>query len=213
MSKVTIIDYGVGNLLSVKRAFEYCGAEVTLTDSIEVIQKAERLILPGVGAFADGMAGLKDRNLIEAIKSYALQNRPFMGICLGMQMMLEVGEEFGLHAGLGIVSGRVIPIPDKGLDGVKHKIPHIGWAELTPTTREQIWDNTILDSISHGESVYFVHSFMAMPCRQEHSLASYFYNGNEICAVIKAGNLYGCQFHPEKSGNVGMSIIKNFLTI
>ncbi|MDT8903847.1 imidazole glycerol phosphate synthase subunit HisH [Anaeroselena agilis] len=209
MPRVTIIDYGIGNLLSVRRAFEYCGAEVILTDSPELIEKAEHLVLPGVGAFADGMAGLRQRSLIEPIRRYAKENRPFMGICLGMQMMLEIGEEYGTHEGLGLIKGKVSKIPDTGVDGIAHKIPHIGWNSLAPSSD---WDETILDGINPGEAVYFVHSFTAMPL-DDNRLADCYYSGRVISAAIRSGNLYGCQFHPEKSGQIGLKIVDNFIRI
>lgn len=212
MSSVTIIDYGIGNLLSVKRACEYCGADVNITDCPDVIEKAERLILPGVGAFADGMEGLKDRGLIESIKKYTNKNKPFMGICLGMQMMLEIGEEFGLYEGLGLIQGKVSIIPNEGVDGSINKIPHIGWNFLIGN-EEVDWEGTILQDVEPFESVYFVHSYSAMPEKSENRLADCNYNGRIISAVIKSGNLYGCQFHPEKSGPVGLKIIKNFLSL
>lgn len=210
MSSVTIIDYGIGNLLSVRRAFEHCGAEVILTDLPALIENAEHLVLPGVGAFADGMAGLRERGLIEPIRKYAKENRPFMGICLGMQMMLEIGEEFGTHEGLGLIRGKVSKIPETGVDGKMHKIPHIGWNSLTPAAD---WNETILQGIAPGEAVYFVHSYTAVPLDDKNRLADCFYNGRVISAAIRSGNLYGCQFHPEKSGQIGLEIVDNFTRI
>lgn len=214
MSRVTIIDYGIGNLLSVQRACVYWGAEVDFTDSPGDIGRAEYLILPGVGAFADGMAGLRERKLIEPIRQYAAQNRPFMGICLGMQMMLEVGEEFGSHEGLGLIPGIVAKISDTGIDERAHKIPHIGWNSLIyPPSENAEWDETILQGVVPGSAAYFVHSYTAMPANDANRLADCDYNGRVISAVIRSGNLYGCQFHPEKSGIVGLKIIQSFLTL
>lgn len=213
MSRVTIIDYGIGNLLSVQRACEYCGAEVDFTDSPQMIEQAERLILPGVGAFEDGMAGLRVRGLIEPIKKYAKQNRPFMGICLGMQMMLEIGEEFGSHEGFGLIPGVVTKIVDTGVDGRTHKIPYIGWNTLSVPSVNTEWNETILHDIQPSSAAYFVHSFTAVPEKEENRLADCFYDGRVISAAIRSGNLYGCQFHPEKSGEVGLKIIKNFLCL
>lgn len=213
MSRVTIIDYGIGNLLSVQRACEYWGAEVNFTNSPRDIDLAEYLILPGVGAFADGMAGLRERGLIESIRKYAAKNRPFMGICLGMQMMLEVGEEFGRHEGLGLIPGIVMKIPDTGLDGKAHKIPHMGWNALSISPPHSDWDKTILQGIIPGSAAYFVHSYTAMPTNDTNRLANCDYNGRVISAAIRSGNLYGCQFHPEKSGPIGLAIFNRFLKL
>ncbi|MFZ5633345.1 MAG: imidazole glycerol phosphate synthase subunit HisH [Bacillota bacterium] len=213
MTAVSVIDYGVGNLLSVTRAFQYVGAEVILTNSPEAIENAERLVLPGVGAFADGMAGLRQRGLIEPIKKFAGSGRPFLGICLGMQMMMEASEEFGSNQGLGLVPGKVVAIPPTGSDGYPHKIPQIGWNSLLAPSINGSWENTILKNIPQGSYVYFVHSFMAVPDNEKHRLADYLYDGHVVTAAIRSGNLYGCQFHPEKSGKVGLQVIKNFLAI
>lgn len=212
-SSVTVIDYGIGNLFSVMKAFEYCGAEVTLATAPEQIACAERLVLPGVGAFADGMTGLKERGLISSIHDFAANGRPFMGICLGMQMMLDTSEEFGLHQGLGLISGKVVAIPNEGAGGQAHKIPHIGWNRLVKPDGDAEWDNTILGGISPDATAYFLHSFTAVPTDSHHRLADCDYHGRTLSAVIRSGNLYGCQFHPEKSGPVGLHMLKNFLVL
>lgn len=213
MAVVTIIDYGIGNLLSVARAFEHCGAAPVLATDPDSIRDAERLVLPGVGAFADGMQGLRDRGLIGPIREFAASGRPFLGICLGMQMMLDAGEEFGLHEGLGLIPGRVVAIPSTTSDGRPHKIPHIGWGTLELPDPETSWGNTILDGIAPGAAAYFVHSFTAFPSDPGHRLADCRYNGRLISAVVRSGSLYGCQFHPEKSGEVGLAIIRNFIRL
>ena len=130
MDQLTVVDYGMGNLLSVKRAFEYCGGTVIVTDSPEDISRASKLVLPGVGAFKDGMKELQKRGLIGPIKAYCNDNRPFLGICLGMQMMLDVSHEFGMTKGLGVIAGEVLPLPNRDTTGALHKIPHIGWNQL-----------------------------------------------------------------------------------
>ena len=213
MPEVTVIDYGMGNLLSVIRAFEHCGATVQVTASAEDIASAKRLVLPGVGAFADGMAELRSRGLIEAIVKYAAANRPFLGICLGMQMMVEQGEEFGTHAGLKLIPGKVVEIERTKIDGTPHKIPHIGWNELKLPSEKHSWSGTIMERVIPGSSAYFVHSFTARPASDQYRLADCLYNGRVIAAVIRSGNLYGTQFHPEKSAEVGLKILKNFLRI
>lgn len=210
MVKVTIVNYGVGNILSVTRAFDYCGAKVILADTPKQIRKADYLVLPGVGAFADGMQGLKQRGFIEPICEFAHSGNPLLGICLGMQMLLDNSEEFGNHEGLGLIQGRVKRLPMVSHDGLLHKVPNIGWYELEVSS---YWGNTVLSRIEEGEAVYFVHSFVAEPIEQKHRLANYDYDGHKIAAVICSGNIYGCQFHPEKSGEVGLRIIKSFIEI
>ena len=211
--RVTVIDYGMGNLLSVCRALEHCGAEVLVTASPLVLDGAECLVLPGVGAFADGMMGLSSGGFLGPIRKYSRTRRPFLGICLGMQMMLEASEEFGVHEGFGLIPGNVVAIPPTGMDGKPHKIPHIGWNDLLPPTPETDWKETILAGITPGTEVYFVHSFSVVPATLEHRLANSDYDGRVISAAVKCGNLYGCQFHPEKSGEAGLRILKNFLLL
>lgn len=211
--KVTTVDYGTGNLLSIANAIAHCGAEMVLTNSTGKIARAERLILPGVGAFKTAMDSLREHGLVDAIQKFAQTGRPFLGICVGMQMMLDVSEEFGEHKGLGLIPGRVIPIPPTGADGIPHKIPHIGWNVLRRSGGCRSWDGTILEKVPRNMNVYFVHSFTAVPQDEKHRLADTFYNGRRISAVIGKGHLYGNQFHPEKSGKNGLKIIKKFVEL
>lgn len=211
MKTISIVDYGIGNLLSVVRGFEYFQAKIDIVNTPEQIMKAERLVLPGVGAFQDGMNGLTELGLVEPLKEFGSTGRPFMGICLGMQMMLSQSNEFGLHKGLDLIEGEVDSIPSQGIDGTPHKIPHIGWNQLKPARPDVRWENTILKDTKNGTSMYFVHSFRVIPKNTEHCLADTYYDGQVISAVIKKDNLYGCQFHPEKSGEVGLKIIENFI--
>ena len=212
-TEVAIVDYGVGNLLSVCRAFERCGAPPQLVDTPAAVRAAEQLVLPGVGAFADALAELERRGLINPIRDYAASGRPFLGICLGMQLMLDSSEEFGHTEGLGLVPGRVIPVPPHGAGRRPHKIPHIGWNELRRTSAKGTWDGTILEGIGDGESVYFVHSYMAVPDDDAARLADCDYDGVPIPAVLQSGAMYGCQFHPEKSGPTGLSILRGFVAL
>lgn len=209
--RVTIVDYGVGNISSVRRAFEHFGAAVTVANSPEDILQADRVVLPGVGAFSDGMAELKQRGLVDPIRAFVAFGRPFLGICLGMQMMLESSEEFGRHEGLGLIPGRVVAIPATGADGTPHKVPHTGWNKLIMPGNNR-WQRSLLEQTVPGSSVYFVHSFAVIPDRPEHRLADCDYNGRVICAAVSSGSAFGCQFHPEKSAAVGLEIISKFLT-
>ncbi|AOP33682.1 imidazole glycerol phosphate synthase, glutamine amidotransferase subunit [Leptospira tipperaryensis] len=210
-AKVLIIDYGVGNLLSVRRGFEYCGAEVEISSDPEAILNAPHVVLPGVGAFANAMEALAKGSLVEVIQTIAKKGTPLLAICLGMQMLMDESEEFGITAGLGLIPGRVVPIPSLTMDGSNQKIPHIGWSELIPSSSKSNWKNTILENTILGDSVYFVHSFMANPINPDHRIADCLYGGNSISAVIGYNNVIGCQFHPEKSGEVGLNLLKRFL--
>jgi len=208
--KVVIIDYGVGNLLSVQRAVEECGAEAITSSEPDVIAQADRVILPGVGAFANGMQALESLGLIELIKAIAADGIPLLGICLGMQLLLDESEEHGMTKGLGIIPGRVVPVPNVSSDGVPLKIPHIGWNSLV-LAEGAAWDGTILQNSIPGDAVYFVHSFMAAPENSSMRIADCSYGGNRISAVIGHRNVFGCQFHPEKSGGAGLRIFEKIL--
>jgi glutamine amidotransferase len=211
MSKqVAVVDYGVGNLLSVRRALEHCGATVAVTSDPVELARADALVLPGVGAFADGMRGLRERGLVEPLQACARGGKPFLGICLGMQLMFELGREHGEHAGLGLVAGSVEAIPA----AARRKIPHIGWAELQLSAPRADWRGSVLAGATPGaSSVYFVHSYHAVPRDSADLLAVCDYAGFAVTAAISRGNLHGCQFHPEKSGEAGLGIVRGFLAL
>jgi len=208
---VTVVDYGVGNLLSVSRAFEHCGARVAFARTAQEIAGAQKLILPGVGAFGEAMSALRERGLADEIRRVALSGIPFLGICLGMQLMLDYSFEFGEHQGLGLIPGEVTPIPKIDVSGEKHKIPHIGWTELVPPNPGQSWTDPFMDEVHPGRTVYFVHSYVCNPRQADHRLADAYYGGHRLSAIVKSGNLYGCQFHPEKSGPAGLTMLRNFI--
>ena len=210
--RVTIVDYGSGNLLSVQRALEHCGATVHAAHDAEGILAADRLLLPGVGAFADGMAGLRERGLVEPIQRFAASGRPVLGICLGMQMLADSSEEFGTHAGLGLIPGQVLRVSAVDTEGVPHKIPHIGWADLHPW-QPGAWHGTLLDSLPDGSAMYLVHSYHFLPAKRAHGVAVCMYGGHRITAVVAAGNVTGCQFHPEKSGPAGLALLAQFVQL
>ena len=210
--EVTVVDYGVGNLLSVQRALEHCGAKVILTAEPEQILAASRVLLPGVGAFANGMQALERLGLVAVLRQLAQQKTPLLGICLGMQLLLEESEEYGLTPGLGLIPGRVIPVSSTSTEGRSQKIPHVGWNALVMPTIETTWNGTILQTASPGDAVYFVHSFMAKPKNDLHLVANCLYGGISIPAVIANGNVSGCQFHPEKSGEIGLRILREFIS-
>ena len=211
--EIVVIDYGLGNLLSVQRGLEHCGAKVTVTSDHDAILAAPRVVLPGVGAFAGGMGELKNRGLDVVVQELAARGVPLLGICLGMQMLLDESDEFGVTKGLGLIPGRVIPIPATTSDGRPHKIPFIGWNALAYPKGRQNWQGTLLQAIKPGEAVYFVHSFMARPANHDHCIAESCYGGVPITAVIENGNVFGCQFHPEKSGEVGLKVLRRFMEL
>jgi glutamine amidotransferase len=209
---VTVVDYGIGNLKSVCKALEHTGGSVALTSDTNVIAASSRLVLPGVGAFAMCMDELRQRSLIDVIMAFFQTERPFLGICVGMQLMLEASEEFGIHAGLGLIPGTVREIPKPQPNASKYKVPHIGWSPLSRPIDVQ-WSDTILADCDNGEPFYFVHSFTADPVDSAARLADCDYFGNRLSGVIRDGNRFGCQFHPEKSGEAGLGILRNFLAI
>jgi glutamine amidotransferase len=209
--EVVIVDYGMGNLLSVRRAFEHCGAAVRITADPSAILSADKVVLPGVGAFANGMAELRRLGLDAVLQEVARNGTPLLGICLGMQMLLDDSEEFGVTTGLGLIAGRVVPVPRLSADGRPQKIPHIGWNALVPPRGLASWDGSPLQDITPGDAVYFVHSYMAKPTDPAHLLASCVYGGAPVSAAIARKNVFGCQFHPEKSGEVGLTIIRSFI--
>ncbi len=198
---LAIIDYGVGNLFSLVSSLKAIGVDAVITKNIEEIKGADRLILPGVGAFGDASQKLKDSGLCEVIKEKVKNGTPLMGICLGMQLLFEKSYEYGCHEGLGLLKGSVIGMEGTIPEGLK--IPHIGWNALKFKT-----DCPLFKYINEGDCVYFVHSFYAVDC--EDSLAATTDYGIELTASVYKGNIYGCQFHPEKSGSVGLKILKAF---
>ena len=208
--EVTIIDYGVGNLLSVKRGFESCGAKVVLTSDLNLILASQRVVLPGVGAFPNAMDALQKLKLVSAIKDLVNLGTPLLAICLGMQLLMDESEEFGLTPGLGLIPGRVVPVPDKTTDLASQKIPHIGWSPLHYSDKNRDWAGTLLQDNKLGDPVYFVHSYMAQPASPKNQVAHAMYGGHRISAVISKDRITGCQFHPEKSGEVGLRILRKF---
>ena len=198
---IAIVDYGVGNLFSLNSSLEMIGAESIVTADEAVLRGADKILLPGVGAFEDAAGKLRASGLADLLKELAQQGKPLLGICLGMQMLFEKSYEYGEHEGLGLIPGSVRPIRD--VIPADYKIPHIGWNALH-FRRE----NPLFQYVQEGDCVYFVHSFYAADC-EDHVVATAEY-GAELTAAVAKGNVYGCQFHPEKSGSVGLKILKAF---
>ncbi len=198
---IAVIDYGVGNLFSLVSSFKAIGADIVVTSDEDVIKSADKLVLPGVGAFGDAAIKLRDSGLDKVIIAEALAGKPLLGICLGMQLLFEKSYEYGVHDGLGLLKGSVVGMKDKIPES--YKIPHIGWNALIIKK-----DTPLFKYINNGDCVYFVHSYYAEGC--DESLAATAEYGKELTAAVAKGNIYGCQFHPEKSGKVGLSILRGF---
>jgi glutamine amidotransferase len=213
MTEVVVIDYGLGNLHSVQRGLEQCGASVTITSDPARILAAPRVVLPGVGAFGNAVQELERLGLVEVLRSVAASGKPLLGICLGMQLLLDESEEFGMHRGLSIIPGRVVSLPGTTVEGVPQKIPHIGWSALLPAHAAADWQDSALAGMHPGDAVYFVHSFMAQPQDAADRLADCIFGGHRVAAVIRRGQVIGCQFHPEKSGKVGLAILRAFCAL
>ncbi len=208
--RTAIVDYGLGNLFSIRRALQSLGVEAEITRDPRQIGKAQRLILPGVGAFGAGMRELKERGLIEPIKEFALCGKPLLGICLGMQLLMSDAEEFGSHQGLDLIPGSVRRLPEPPADTGNDKIPHIGWNTIDPAQGRD-WAKTLLADIPAATFVYFVHSNAVIPRERADCLAVTRHGNGAFCSVVRRGSLCGCQFHPERSGEAGLRIYRHFL--
>ncbi len=202
---IAIIDYGVGNLFSLQSSFAAIGQEAVVTADPAVIRAADRIILPGVGAFEDAARKLRDSGMAELVKEQAAAGKPMMGICLGMQLLFDKSYEYGEHAGLGLIPGAVKPIAEVIPAG--YKVPHIGWNALTFVGEK----SRLFKYLNQGDCVYFVHSYYATDCGDAVTATAEY--GAPLTASVERDNVYGCQFHPEKSGTVGLSILKAFCEI
>ena len=199
---IAIIDYGVGNLFSLSSSLRYLGMETTVTADAKELERADRIILPGVGAFADAIAKLRSTGLVDTIRAQAAAGKPLLGICLGMQLLFEKSYEYGEHEGLGLVPGQVVPLADKLPAGLK--VPHIGWNRLRILKKE----DPLFKYSGDEEYVYYVHSYYATDCA-ENTLAVSEY-GIPVTGVVRAGSVIGTQFHPEKSGQAGLRLLRAF---
>ena len=203
---VALIDYGAGNLLSVKRAFEYLGSNVVITVNSKEVEKADFLVLPGVGAYKNAMKALGEKKLINTIRKYSQDSRPLLGICLGMQLLLDSSQEFGECQGLAIIPGAVRSLPSQLGCGKLVRVPSVGWYQLNPIHN----DDNLIKASSH-KFFYFVHSYASYVKDESHCVANYVYSDLTVPAIIKQRNTYGFQFHPEKSGDAGLILIEQFL--
>ena len=207
--KIAIIDYQMSNLFSVQHACEHLNIEAEITSDPKKIAQADGAILPGVGAFGDAMANLKKLGLDETIKKFINTGKPFMGVCLGMQLLMSSSEEFGLHQGLDIIKGNVKKFPAVNDQSEKIKIPQIGWNKIYQP-EDKKWQNTPLSKVKNNSYMYFVHSFCVFPSQAENVLSLTNYSGFEYCSSVINDNVFAVQFHPEKSGPDGIKIYQEW---
>lgn len=203
---IAVIDYDMGNLKSVSKALEHLGASVIVTRDVDQIRNASKVVLPGVGAFALCMENLKKYGLVDVILESLKSGKPFLGICLGFQLLFEESEEFGVHAGLGFFKGRVKKFPSNFHDQ-NLKVPHMGWNQISIKQ-----DNPYLNNVNEGDAVYFVHSYYVEPS-DKNIIATTTDYGFEFCSSVQQGQIFACQFHPEKSQQVGLLILENFVSL
>lgn len=203
---IAIVDYGVGNLFSLESSFRAIGQDAVVTSDESILRMADHLVLPGVGAFRDAAEKLRRTGLDAVIKRECAAGKPLLGICLGMQMLLDVSYEYGEHEGLGLIHGAVKPIRD--VIPASYKVPHIGWNALSLTRDENGNKNPLFRYLKDGDHVYFVHSYHATDC--ENAVIATAEYGAPLTAAVASGNVMGTQFHPEKSGQVGLSILRAF---
>ena len=206
--KITILDYNMGNLFSVKNAFLSFGVETKISSNSKEISESDALIIPGVGAFGEAVDNLKKRDLINPIIDFYNTGKPIMGICLGLQLLFENSEEFGYNKGLGIIKGDVLKFK-RNLD-TKQKIPHMGWNKVVNDQKETFWEKSPLNDIPNEAFMYFVHSYYVKPVDDDIVLSTTEYLGNKFCSSINFKNIFACQFHPEKSGKDGINIFKKW---
>lgn len=206
--KIVIIDYQLGNLFSVNQALSNIGLDVTVSSDPEDIKTADAIVLPGVGAFKDAMENLKDMQLVDPIKDFVASGKPFLGICLGLQLLFEESEEFGAAEGLGLIKGKVKKFDNCDAEGNPVKVPQIAWNQVSPASG-QAWKGSPLENTKEGEYLYFVHSFYVAP-EEEVGLTTTTYGGKEYVSSVLKENMFACQFHPEKSAAVGLDIYKSW---
>jgi glutamine amidotransferase len=212
--RVAIVDYGMGNLFSVRQACEHAGLNVRITSARDEIESADAVILPGIGAFGDAMATLSRLDLVGVLRDVAASGKPLVGVCLGLQLLMTESLEFGLHKGLGIIEGQVVKF-DNPLEGErKLKVPQVGWNSVHRARRAGVgdnraWDDSPLAEIKDGEFMYFVHSYIVQPEDENVILTVSRYGQIEFCSSIHSHNIFACQFHPERSGSEGLKIYRN----
>ena len=205
--RIAIVDYGLGNLFSVKHACEYVGLRATITSQASEILLADAIILPGVGAFGNAMEALKNLDLVMPIKDAVAADKPIMGICLGLQLLMSESHEFGFHRGLDLIKGSVVKFDRPVEDGKELKVPHVGWSKIY---QQGQWGDSSLAGVKKNAYMYFVHSYYAVPQDASRVLSTTRYGSVEFCSAIGVGNVFACQFHPERSGQEGLNVYRQW---
>jgi glutamine amidotransferase len=212
-NQIAILDYGVGNLESIGQALKSLGQSTVVTHNANEVFAAAKLILPGVGSFPAAMKKLQSRNLLDVIKQFVKSGKPILGICLGMQLLMEYGEEFTETPGLGLVKGRVVSLKKHHFEGEYRRIPNVGWYQVLPKIHGDSKPEYIVKSIDHSDYFYFTHSFVCQPTQNVNIVSTSQFGSINFCSILRSENIYGVQFHPEKSGNSGIRFLRNFVTL
>jgi len=207
ISCAAIVDYGLGNLHSITQACAHAGLHAEITASPEALLRADAVILPGVGAFGDAMATLRRLDLVAVLQDVAASGKPLLGICLGIQLLMTESHEFGVHKGLGLIEGDVTRLAPGELDGVRFKVPHVGWNSLHPAGDG--WEDTLLTGVPAGADMYFVHSYVVRPRDASLVVSTTRYGQETFCSSIASGNIFACQYHPERSAAMGLRLYAN----
>lgn len=211
--QVAIVDFGLGNLYSVRQACRHVNLDAEITSSRDAILNANAVILPGVGAYGDAMNALHRLGLVATLREFADSGRPFLGVCLGMQLLMSESQEFGRYEGLNIIKGSVIPFGNPREGNRRLKVPQIGWNQICASEKTIKWDNSILNGLPQDEYMYFVHSFVVVPEDPAITLSTTCYGDVSFCSSLQVGNIFACQFHPERSGKKGLQIYQNFAAL
>ena len=213
-NRTVVVNYGIGNVYSVCNALNKLGSDALLTSVPSEIRDADRGILPGVGAFGRAMDALETSGLSDPLRDFVATGRPFLGVCIGMQMLMDSSTEFGNYPGLGLIPGEVRRLDDVNMSGVRRRVPHIGWSGLDVGNASSNWAATPLaELVPESDAVYFVHSYHCVPRDKDSRIAIADYEGLEVTAAIQRDNIFGVQFHPERSGEVGHTVLRSFLNL
>lgn len=216
MTRAAIVDYGLGNLFSVRQACEHAGMTANITPDADEIASADLVLLPGVGAYKDAMDTLRDLGLVDVLRDYAESGKPLVGICLGMQLLMSRSHEFGTHEGLDLIKGEVVrfePPADDLQNPRRLKVPQVGWNTIKPAREDTSWPGTYLEGLEPDTYMYFVHSYYVVPQDDAVVLSKTTYGDTEFCSSLQRGNVFACQFHPERSGREGLRMYANFIRL